>query len=180
MNFGFFVFTALLISMICGAIYLFKQVLDNVQFSKNPKVQRAAEIAVKVAIGLFACMLVYVVFKTALILLAPLFEQMNTAFDAAVSNLFDLLDKFIPYAVLGGIAVYWYKNKHPHPAPVDDDSVEVEVALFLRPWWTLRRIYRSNAHVIPLVSKRGETSLIGWTVSWQSISSTLTQAAPFL
>ena len=61
MNFGFFVFTALLISMICGAIYLFKQVLDNVQFSKNPKVQRAAEIAVKVAIGLFACMLVYVV-----------------------------------------------------------------------------------------------------------------------
>ena len=128
MNFGFFVFTALLISMICGAIYLFKQVLDNVQFSKNPKVQRAAEIAVKVAIGLFACMLVYVVFKTALILLAPLFEQMNTAFDAAVSNLFDLLDKFIPYAVLGGIAVYWYKNKHPHPAPVDDDSVELEAA----------------------------------------------------
>lgn len=131
MDFGFFLLTVLLIAFICGAIYLFKWVLDNVQFSENSKTQRVIEIILKVAIGLFACMLAYVVFKTALILLAPLFAQMNAAFDAATSTLFELLDKIIPYAVLGGIAVYWYKNKHPHPAVVDtgeNTPVDVEYA----------------------------------------------------
>lgn len=128
MDIGFFILTVLLIAFISGAICFLKYMLKNVQFSMNPKAQRAAEIAIKVIIGIFACSLVYVVFKTALILLAPLFEHLNAAFDAAISKLFDLLDKVIPYAVLGGIAVYWWRNKHPHPAPVDNDSVEVEVA----------------------------------------------------
>lgn len=131
MTIGFFALTILLVAFISGAIYFLKYVLDNVEFSKSPKAQRAAEVALKVTIGIFAGMLVYVVFKTALILLAPLFEQMNTAFDAAASNLFDLLDKFIPYAVLGGIGWGLWKKYCPKPAPVDDsgdDPVDVEYA----------------------------------------------------
>lgn len=128
MDFGFFVITVLLIAFICGAIYFLKYILDHVEFSKNPKAQRAAEIAIKVTIGIFAGMLFYVVFKTALILLAPLFTRMNAAFDAAVSSIFDFLDKIIPYAVLGGIGWAWLRNKYPHPTSADNDSVEVEAA----------------------------------------------------
>lgn len=117
---GFYIITLLFIAFICGAIHFFKYVLNNVEFSKNPKAQRAAEITIKVTIGIFAGMLIYVVFKTVLILLAPLFEHLNAAFDAAVSKLFDLLDKIIPWAVLGGIGYFWWREKHPKVAPVDD------------------------------------------------------------
>lgn len=127
----FYIMTLLFIAAICGIIYFFKQVLDNVQFSANPKKQRAAEIVIKVAIGLFTCTLAYVVFKTALILLAPLFTQLNVAFNAAVSSIFDFLDNIIPYAVLGSIGWGLWKKYFSSPAHVEDgvdNSVEKEYA----------------------------------------------------
>lgn len=131
MDIGFFILTVLLIAFISGVICFLKYMLKNVQFSMNPKAQRIAEIAIKILICMFGGFLVYVVFETVLILLAPLFEQMNTAFDTAVSNLFDLLDKIIPWAVLGGIGWGLWKKYRPKPAPVDDsgdDPVDVEYA----------------------------------------------------
>ena len=131
MDFGFFILSVLLIATICGVIYFFKQILDNVQFSKNPKTQRIAEIGIKVLIGILGGFLVYVVFENILILLEPLFEHMNAAFDTAVSKMFELLDKIIPWAVLGGVGWGLWKKYHPKPAPVDDsedDPVDVEYA----------------------------------------------------
>lgn len=130
MTIGFFIFTVLLIAMLCGTIYILGWALQNVEFSPNPKAQRKWETAVKVIRVIFCCVLAYVVIQTAVILLAPLFEQLNTAFNDAVSKMFAFLDNIIPWAVLGGIGWAWWKKKYSQQtaAPVPVTDVDIELA----------------------------------------------------
>lgn len=131
MSIGYLITTVLLIAVICGIIYGLKWSLSNVQFGDDPKTQHISEIIVKVLIVICSVLLVYVVFETLIILISPLFEQMNAAFSIASSKIFTFLDNVIPYAVLGGIAAYWWKKKHSKPIITDgekENSVEVEYA----------------------------------------------------
>ena len=131
MNLGFIILTVLLIALLSGVIFALKWSLGNVQFSENPKTQKVAEIIVKVAIVIFGAMLAYVIFEALIILISPLFDQLNAAFAVASSKIFAFLDNVIPYAVLGGIAAYWWKKKHSKPIITDgekENPVEVEYA----------------------------------------------------
>lgn len=128
----YFVITVIFVAMLCGAIYALSWFLENVEFSSNPKVQHMWEIAVKVLRIILCSILAYVLLETAVILIAPLFERMNIAFNAAVTKIFKFFDQFVPYAVLVGIGWAWWKNRQPKTPNTADiavaQDVEVEFA----------------------------------------------------
>lgn len=131
MTIGFFILTVLLIAILSAIIYALKWSLGNVLFSENPKIQRIAEIIVKVLIVVFSAVLAYVIFGSLMILISPLFDQLNNAFSVAVSKIFAFLDQFIPWVVLGGIGYGYWKNRKTKSSEDGDDKndpVEMEYA----------------------------------------------------
>ena len=133
MTVGFFLLTVLLIMFLSGAIYALKWSLGNVPFSENPKTQRVAKIIVKALIVIISALLAYVVFETLIILISPLFDQLNAAFSVAISKIIAFFDKLIPWVVIGGIGralvkEYRFKKKNatpPPPAPPTEADIEV-------------------------------------------------------
>lgn len=129
MSVGFFIFTVVLIVLLCGMLYFLKWALHNVEFSEKPKVQRRYEIGLKVLMIIFGACLSYIAFETTIVLVAPLIDHLNTAFSVAVSKVLSFLDQVVPWAVLIGIGVAWWKSTHPKqdttPAAVNDVDIEL-------------------------------------------------------
>lgn len=113
-----------------GTLYI-KWMLKNITFSKNPKVQKWAEITLKVVIVLLYCVLAYAIISMVLMILAPIFERLNAALNVAVGKLFDLVATLAPFAVLVYIGWAWWKGRQSQP-PVEAANgpgpVEVEYA----------------------------------------------------
>lgn len=120
MTMSLFFLNFLVLAASGGAIYWFTWLLKNYCFSDDEKIQHIAERIIKVARGVIAVLMGVLSLQILFILLAPLFEQMNAAFNTAMSKLFELLDKIIPWAVLGGIGYFWWREKHPKVPPVSD------------------------------------------------------------
>lgn len=110
---GFFVLVILTIAVFSGGVYFFRWVEQNVEFSPNPTYQRRWKMAIRILRVIWTCILAYIVFDSAVILLAPFFDLLSNAFDAAVTKIFAFLEKLIPWVVLGGIGLEWWKQKHP-------------------------------------------------------------------
>lgn len=130
MSFGYFILTILVIVALCGIICLCKWLLKNIDAITKPKRRRGAEIFTKVILVFSYCLLAFNIFEFVLILIAPLLEHLNTAFSAAIDRVFAFLDNLVPYAVLVGIAVAWWKNRHTskHEGEGVADPVDVEYA----------------------------------------------------
>ena len=131
MTVGLF-FSGIIVLVACaGMVYILTWLPKNFYFSDNEKKQHMAEIAIKIA--RFVCVILTGVLSIQLlvVLLEPLFDYMGAAFDTAVSKLFNLLEKLIPWAVLGGIGWLWWKEKHPKapaPAPAAVTDADIELA----------------------------------------------------
>lgn len=128
---GFYILSIVLLFMLYACIYGVKWALKNIEFSENPKIQRIVEVVIKAAIWVLWGLFIYVALTTLGILLSPLFSRINAAFSTAVSAFFTFLDNLIPWAVLVGIGVAWWKSAHPKSPIVDAGAVnpvEVEYA----------------------------------------------------
>lgn len=126
-----YILEILLILISYGGTLYIKWILKNITFSKNPKVQKWAEIILKVVIVLLYCVLAYAIISLVLMILAPIFERLNAALNVAVGKLFDLVANFVPLAGLVYIGRAWWKGRQSQP-PVEaangPDPVDVEYA----------------------------------------------------
>ena len=127
MGLGIYLLAVFEIILASGFIFACGWALENVEFSENEKTQRRCEIAVKILRGVAIACLAYTSFELAVIILSPLFEQMNAAFKVAVTKLFDLLDSLIPWVVMGGGGYLLWREKHPK-TPTTANSVPIDEA----------------------------------------------------
>lgn len=111
MNIAFFIVCIIGIVVLCGGIFYFKWVLKTYYFSKNPKIQRGAEIAMKGLIMAFYGALAYLSLEVVLCVLSPLVNFLNAAVAVAVDRLFTFIGNIVPIAVIWYFISEWLKSR---------------------------------------------------------------------
>lgn len=159
----YYIVTIIFVSMLCGAIYVLDWSLENVEVSPNPNVQHKWEIAIKVLRFIIYGVLAYVLLETIIIIIAPLFERLNSAFNAAVSKILNFIDNIVPYAVVVGIGWACWRETHPKQitAPTTTpDAVAIEVAR-IRAKETYPFLLAFMFRVMSAVSQNGSIKRMG-------------------